>query len=165
MKHYLRLLLNVACAVALVFSFACAKKQIQDEPIEAPADTDLNANEFQEITDPAIKAIFQDIRFDYDQFALKAESQRTLSAIARWLKQNPGRRVLVEGHCDARGTAEYNIALGERRANSAKTFLVGQGVADKSIATISYGKERPVCEDASESCYAKNRRDHFLLSK
>jgi peptidoglycan-associated lipoprotein len=164
MKHNLRLLLNVACAVALVFSFACAKKQIKDEMIE-PVDTDLNASEFQEITDPAIKAIFQDIRFDYDQFALKPEAKRTLSAIAGWLKQNPGRRVLVEGHCDARGTAEYNIALGERRANSAKTFLVEQGIADKSIATISYGKERPVCEDTSESCYAKNRRDHFLLSK
>jgi len=165
MKHHLRLLLNVACAVALVFSFACAKKQIKDEMIEAPVDTDLNASEFQEITDPAMKAIFQDVRFDYDRFALKPEAKRTLSAIAGWLKQNTGRRVLIEGHCDARGTAEYNIALGERRANSAKTFLVEQGIADQSIATISYGKERPVCEDASESCYAKNRRDHFLLSK
>ena len=165
MKHNLRLLLNVACAVALVFSFACAKKQIKNDQIEAPADTDLNANEFQEITDPALKAIFQDVHFDYDRFALKADAKKTLTGIAGWLKQNPGRRVLVEGHCDARGTAEYNLALGERRANSSKAFLAEQGVADKSIATISYGKERPTCETAAESCYSKNRRDHFLLSK
>jgi peptidoglycan-associated lipoprotein len=164
MKYYLRLLLNVACVVALVFSFACAKKVTKEE-IEAPVDTDLNANEFQEITDPALKAIFQDIRFDYDRFALKAESKKTLTAIAGWLKQNPGKRVLVEGHCDARGTNEYNLALGERRANSAKAFLAEQGVADKNIATISYGEEKPLCEEAAESCYAKNRRDHFLLSK
>ncbi len=164
MKHHLRLLLNIACVVALVFSFACAKKVTKEE-IEAPVDTNLNANEFQEITDPAIKAIFQDIRFDYDKFVLKAESKKTLTAIAGWLKQNTGKRVLIEGHCDARGTAEYNLALGERRANSAKAFLAEQGVADKNIATISYGKERPTCEDTAESCYSKNRRDHFLLSK
>jgi peptidoglycan-associated lipoprotein len=165
MKHYLRLLLNVACVLGLVFCFACAKKQIKDEQIEAPAESDLNANEFQDITDPALKAIFQDLRFDYDRFVLKPEAKKTLTGIAGWLKQNTGRRVLVEGHCDARGTAEYNLALGERRANSAKTFLIEQGVAEKSIATISYGKERPTCEEAAESCYAKNRRDHFLLSK
>ena len=82
MKHNLRLLLNVACAVALVFSFACAKKQIKNDQIEAPADTDLNANEFQEITDPALKAIFQDVHFDYDRFVLKADAKKTLTGIA-----------------------------------------------------------------------------------
>jgi len=164
MKHYQRLLMNVACAVALVFCFACAKK-VKQEAIEIPAENELNANEFQDITDPAIKAIFQDLRFDYDRFVLKPEAKKTLTNIAGWLKQNTGRRVLVEGHCDARGTAEYNLALGERRANSAKTFLIEQGVPEKNIATISYGKERPTCEEAGESCYSKNRRDHFLLSK
>lgn len=165
MKHYLKLLLNAACVVALVFCFACAKKVTQEEVIEAPIDTDLNASEFQEPTDPAVKAIFQDILFDYDSFTLKPASKRTLTAIAGWLNQNSGKRVLIEGHCDARGTNEYNLALGERRANSAKTFLIQQGIADSSIATISYGEEKPLCEAEVESCYSKNRRGHFLLSR
>lgn len=165
MKHYLKLMLNAACVAALVFSFACAKKVTKEEVIEAPIDTDLNAGEYQEITDPSVKAVFQDIYFDYDRFALKPVAKSTLTAIAGWLKDNSGRRVLIEGHCDARGTNEYNLALGERRANSAKAFLNGLGVDDARIATISYGEEKPVCEEATESCYGKNRRDHFLLSR
>ncbi len=165
MKHYVKLLLSAACVMALVFSFACAKKVTPEEVIEGPLDTDLDSAEFQESTDPAVKAIFQDIRFDYDSFTLKPQAKRTLTAIAGWLDENSGKRVLIEGHCDARGTNEYNLALGERRANSAKTFLVQQGIADRRIATISYGEEKPLCEAEIESCYNKNRRGHFLLSR
>jgi peptidoglycan-associated lipoprotein len=85
-----------------------------------------------------------------------------LEASAAYLKANPGLLVLIEGHCDERGTAEYNLALGERRAKAAMNYLVAHGIPADRITQISYGKERPVCTEKKEACWAKNRRDHFL---
>lgn len=96
--------------------------------------------------------------YDYDSAMLSAESQRTLERQAAWLKQYPNMSVTVEGHCDERGTREYNLALGERRAASAKKYLVGLGVAANRISTISYGKERPAVIGSDESAWAQNRR-------
>jgi peptidoglycan-associated lipoprotein len=96
--------------------------------------------------------------FDYDRFEVKAEGQSTLSRQAEWLKTYPNLKLVVEGHCDERGTREYNLALGESRANAAKNFLVDQGIAANRIRTISYGKERPAVPGSDESAWAQNRR-------
>jgi peptidoglycan-associated lipoprotein len=96
--------------------------------------------------------------FATDSFALDAEAQRVLAQQADWLQRNPGTTVTVEGHADERGTREYNLALGARRANAARSFLVGEGVAGNRIDTVSYGKERPEALCSNESCWSQNRR-------
>ena len=103
-----------------------------------------------------------DIFFEFDRYDIHADSARRLQAHAEWLKTRPRDLVLIEGHCDERGTAEYNLALGERRAKAAANNLVANGVEASRITTISYGKERPSCTDKNESCWAKNRNDTFL---
>lgn len=96
--------------------------------------------------------------FELDSSQLSAEAQQTLSRQAAWLKQYPNVNLTIEGHCDERGTREYNIALGERRANAAKKFLIGLGVTSGRISTISYGKERPAVVGSDESAWSQNRR-------
>lgn len=107
----------------------------------------------------------QDAYFDYDKNEVREDARTVLTRDADVLKQvfadNPGFNVLIEGHCDERGSAEYNLGLGDRRANAAKEFLQSLGVAADRLKTISYGKERPQCTDANEACYQKNRRAHF----
>jgi peptidoglycan-associated lipoprotein len=98
------------------------------------------------------------VNFDYDKFELRADAQAVLRGQAAWLNQNPSRTVTVEGHCDERGTREYNLGLGERRANSVKQYLGSLGVAASRVKVISYGKERPTCVASDEACFAKNRR-------
>jgi len=104
----------------------------------------------------------QRIHFDFDKYNIKSEWQPAIKANAAWLQGHPSTHVLVEGHCDERGSAEYNIALGDRRARSAKSYLVNLGIDPSRISTISYGKERPVCTEHNESCWWKNRRDEFV---
>lgn len=98
------------------------------------------------------------VNFDYDKYDLRADAQAVLRGQAAWLNQNPNRTLTVEGHCDERGTREYNLGLGERRANAVKQYLQSQGVNAARLRTISYGKERPTCVASDESCYSKNRR-------
>ncbi|RKX65746.1 MAG: peptidoglycan-associated lipoprotein Pal, partial [Thermodesulfobacteriota bacterium] len=91
------------------------------------------------------------------------DAAEILKKKAQWLKEHPEVHLLIEGHCDERGTEEYNLALGERRANSAKEFLVNLGIDPKRISVISYGEERPVDPRSCEEAWAKNRRDHFVI--
>ena len=109
----------------------------------------------------AENANLKDIFFDFDKYNIRPNDAKILDANAAWLKTNDN-LVLIEGHCDERGTAEYNLALGERRAKSTMNYLVAQGVQASRITIISYGKERPVCTEHTEECWAKNRRSHFL---
>ncbi|HTY55067.1 MAG TPA: peptidoglycan-associated lipoprotein Pal, partial [Candidatus Binataceae bacterium] len=106
-----------------------------------------------------------DIHFDYDEFTIRQQDGGILRSNAQWLQQHPGTHVQVEGHCDERGSEEYNIALGAKRAQAAKEYLVTLGIADDRISTISYGKELPLCTEHDESCWAQNRRAHFVVSK
>jgi peptidoglycan-associated lipoprotein len=108
-------------------------------------------------------ADLHDVHFDFDKYDIKPEGARLLDANAEWLKANPTHELLIEGHCDERGTNEYNLALGERRAKSAMNYLISQGVQSSRMTIISYGEERPVCIDKSEPCWAQNRRAHFLV--
>ena len=104
----------------------------------------------------------KDVFFDFDRYDIRAGDARILDGNAAWLKTNND-LVLIEGHCDERGTNEYNLALGERRAKATMNYLVGQGVQANRITIISYGKERPTCTEHTEGCWARNRRSHFLV--
>ena len=105
----------------------------------------------------------EDIHFDFDKYYIRPDAEEILKKKAQWLKEHPEVHLLIEGHCDERGTEEYNLALGERRANSAKEFLVSLGIDPKRISIISYGEERPVDPRSCEEAWAKNRRDHFVI--
>jgi peptidoglycan-associated lipoprotein len=103
-----------------------------------------------------------DVFFDFDRYVIRPDAARILDASVAWLKANPSALVLIEGHCDERGTNAYNLVLGERRAKAAQEYLVKRGVAGTRIATISYGEERPACSELTEACWSRNRRAHFL---
>jgi peptidoglycan-associated lipoprotein len=103
----------------------------------------------------------KDVFFDYDRAEIRGDMIATLQADATWLKANPNVRFTIEGHCDERGSEEYNLGLGDRRANAVKEFLVSQGVAANRINTVSYGEERPFCREENERCFEMNRRAHF----
>src|ERR1041384_5756901 len=105
----------------------------------------------------------KDIYFDFDKYDLRSDAREMLKANADWLKKNPSATVQIEGHCDDRGTAEYNLALGAKRAQSAKDYLTNLGIPAEKISTISYGEEIPVCRNENEDCWQKNRHDRFVL--
>ena len=105
-----------------------------------------------------------DIYFDYDESTLSDDTRDKLSRNADLLKGNAQLSVTVEGHADARGTSEYNLALGERRANAVRDYLTSLGIAGTRLRTISYGKERPVCTEEAESCWSQNRRAHMVIT-
>lgn len=104
------------------------------------------------------------IYFDFDKYDLKPEARATIERWAQWLDQNPSVTVTIEGHADERGTREYNLGLGERRATSARNYLLALNVNADRIGTISYGKERPVCATSNEACWSQNRRDHMIVN-
>jgi len=120
-------------------------------PPPPPAPKEVAAN-------PAL----QNIHFDFDKYNIRPGDAKILDASAAYLKANPNQLVLIEGHTDERGTAEYNLALGERRAKSAMNYLVSQGIDAGRFTLVSYGKERPLCTERTEACWARNRRAHFL---
>lgn len=104
------------------------------------------------------------VLFDLDQHSVRADGQGILQKQAAWLKQYPAVRLMVEGHCDERGTREYNLALGDRRAYAVKEFLVSLGVDAARLQTKSYGKERPVCAESDDGCWQQNRRGYSVIS-
>lgn len=170
-------------------AFACAKKAIPTQPGFGPGaggemmggpggaggglgpddakwkELGINSEaEKREFLDKAQTFENEDIYFNFDAFTLSDPAKKILDAKAAFLKRYAKTRVTVEGHCDERGTTEYNLALGERRATSAMQYLVNSGVSQQRIGTISYGKERPIASGHDETSWAKNRRDHFTLN-
>ncbi len=125
----------------------------KEEPVAVPPSTKLDAMVMEE-----------DIHFDFDKYNLTPTAQENLLRKAEWLRQNPDVTVTIEGHADERGTNEYNLALGDRRADSAKGFLVNLGISASRLTTISYGEERPLCNESNEECWSKNRRGNFVLN-
>jgi peptidoglycan-associated lipoprotein len=105
----------------------------------------------------------KDIYFSFDRYDLEVEARSTLKANADWLKANPAARIEIEGHCDDRGTNEYNLALGAKRAQAAKDYLVTLGITTERLSTISYGEEIPTCKDTNETCWRQNRRARFVI--
>ena len=123
-------------------------------PAPGPSITQQTFQEFQN----------QDIYFDFDQYDLRPDARTVLDRKVTFLNQNSSVRSQIEGHCDERGTNEYNLALGERRANAAKQYLTTAGISAGRLSTISYGKERPLDPGHNEAAWAKNRRDHFVIT-
>ena len=112
----------------------------------------------------AVEAGLQDVFFGYDQWMVSQSGMESLDRDATYLKEHPGAVLKIEGHCDERGTSDYNMVLGDKRAKAARAYLIESGVSPKQVAIVSYGKERPFCFDPHESCYQQNRRGHMLLS-
>ena len=129
-------------------------------PASTPAPTAAPASR-PPVQEFAANPNLKDIHFDFDKYDIRPGDAKILDGNASWLKSNDV-LVLIEGHCDERGTNEYNLALGERRAKATMNYLVGQGVQAGRITIISYGEERPVCTEHTEACWARNRRAHFL---
>ena len=121
-------------------------------PVKPPAPA-----EFRAVAD------LKDIHFDFDTYNIRPGDAKILEEDAKWMKSNPRHLILIEGHADERGTNEYNLALGERRAKSAMNSLVSMGIQASRITIISYGEERQTCAEKNEECWQKNRRDHFLV--
>lgn len=152
-------------ALAMVLGFAtfgCTDddKKVAEEPVQPAPAAEAAPAPAPEPT--AFKA--QTVYFGFDEYTLTPEAQQQLQALADHLKSAPNAVVQVEGHCDERGSIEYNLALGERRAQSVKTYLTQVGIDGARLSTISYGEEKPAVEGHTESAWAKNRRAEFTLS-
>lgn len=183
-KNWLALALAMVLAVTLL-TVSCAKQAVEAEPapaptptVTSPTDAERQAAEAAErarleeerlraeaAAAQAAKAAFvnENVHFDFDSSALTPRAQQVLRAKAEYLRANSALQVVIEGHCDERGTAAYNMALGERRADSAKAFLVNLGIAENRLSTISYGEERPIDPRSNEEAWAKNRRAQFVI--
>ena len=147
-------------AVAPPTPAAPAPAPVAPAPVAPPtAVTPAPPKEYK--ANDALKPIY----FAFDKSDIRPDDAKVLDATAAYLKANAGQLVLIEGHCDERGTAEYNLALGERRAKAAMNYLVSNGVEAGRITTISYGKERPVCSEHNEACWSRNRNDTFLTKE
>ncbi len=192
-KRFWAVLMGVLFLSVGVFLVSCSKKEIKSEPLvskpsptaeeeaekakkrvrikeEGPSEQELREKALKEeearrLREAAEKAKFEteDIHFEFDQYILSDEAKKILEKKAQWLKQNPAVKVLIEGHCDERGSAEYNMALGQRRADAAMQYLISLGISANRLATISYGEEKPLDPRSNEEAWAKNRRAHFVL--
>ena len=127
--------------------------------------TEYTAGARPKLGDYATAADLQDIRFDFDRYDVGSEERATLDRHAAWLEAHPAAVLLIEGHCDERGTTEYNLSLGERRAKATANYLSSRGVRTDRMTVISYGEERPLCKERAEGCWSQNRRAHFLLKQ
>jgi peptidoglycan-associated lipoprotein len=190
-KHWTITALALAVLV-IFFTAACSKTKISSEPVTMPtaeeeaarraqeearqrelerqkalAEENLQEDSLTSERAPDDKTQFEneDIYFDFDSIQLTPQAQEILTKKGIWLRDNPTATVTIEGHCDNRGTNEYNLALGEGRAQSAKTFLMDLGVDVSKLRTISYGEERPLDPQQTESAWAKNRRAHFVIEE
>jgi peptidoglycan-associated lipoprotein len=153
---------TVSCAKKTVTKEEPAPEQVPEAPEPAPAPTvEEEAAKMAEIAKSEF--INENIYFDFDRSNLDARAQATLRKKAQFLKTYPDVYTTIEGHCDERGTSEYNLALGERRAESAKSFLIDMGIEAYRISTVSFGEERPTCTEKNEACWSKNRRDEFII--
>jgi peptidoglycan-associated lipoprotein len=177
------LILSLACILVFGFMLSCAKKveeappppppQVKEQPevekVEEPAppkEPELTEEEIfmrKSLEEINREAAIQMIHFDFDKFFIRDDAKPVLEKNAAWLKKWDSTQILIEGHCDERGTEEYNLALGEKRAKSTYDYLVSLGVSPNRIKTISYGKSQPIDAGQNEIAWAKNRRAQFTI--
>lgn len=157
---------RVAGVCALLFVAACASKPATTatSAISSPAPAQVQSSIIPGSDKDFRVNVGDTVHFDYDRYNLRDEEKTILQRQATWLNRYPTVRVTIEGNCDERGTREYNLALGARRANSVKEYLASLGVSAGRLDTISYGKERPVCSESNEACWAQNRRALTAIS-
>lgn len=132
--------------------------------------TQVDAKDMPVSTEAAAMAnensrVLKDIHFNFDKYDIRDDAKPVLKAIADYLIKNTPEKLVIEGNCDERGTNEYNLALGDRRAKATMGYLVAAGIASSRIETISYGEEKPLCKEQTEECWSKNRRSHFITAK
>jgi peptidoglycan-associated lipoprotein len=179
MKRSLCLLVVIIFAVSLVFLTACSRRSVkkdrrggetlEEEAMKPMSEEGISEQELEEARRKVAELRGREgtglatVYFDFNDFSLSEQAKSSLAQNAAWLMNNPGRDVIIEGHCDERGTDEYNIALGERRANSAKRYLISLGVNAAQLSTISFGEERPSVQGYTEDAWAKNRRAEFVV--
>ena len=164
--------LKFACLSAALMLGACTHKQEAVNTAPPPAPPPQQQSAPAPVTSSIIPGSAEDFRvnvgdtvhFALNQYNIEDSDKAVLGRQAAWLSKYPAVRVTVEGHADERGTREYNLALGARRANAVKEFLVSQGVSTGRVETVSYGKERPMCTESSEACWAQNRRGVTVLT-
>ncbi len=173
MRAFVYLLAVAVVGSALALCVGCKKKQTAKptgpvEVIEQGEATELalppEAPPITEFREPENKEVYQDIHFDFDRSDIRPVDRPILQGVAEDLKQHPEVFLLIEGHCDERGTNEYNLALGERRALSTRAFLAGLGVEEHRMITVTYGEEDPIDPGHDETAWAKNRRAHFKVA-
>jgi peptidoglycan-associated lipoprotein len=181
MKRFARTSAPIALAGLLALSMACSKKPpVQTAPVPTPTPTPAPPTPVSvaprpvppvppeiKVTDRTLVEISGYLKpafFDYDRADIRPDAKDALNADGEFLRKWPTLKVTLEGHCDERGTREYNMALGQRRAAAAKEYLVSLGIDASRLATISYGKERPFCTEHNEECWQKNRRAHFVVT-
>jgi peptidoglycan-associated lipoprotein len=183
-----KILVLMMVTVGLIFSGCAQKKVVQPEQEQQQQPAVTPAKETQEkkgmmkpeerITEQQLakietkqevskykeeEGLFEDISFDFDMYDIRPDAKPVLQNVASWLLKNPQAKLSVEGHCDERGTNEYNLALGDRRAKAVRDYLIALGIGSDRIEMISYGEEKPVCSDKTEECWTKNRRAHFVV--
>jgi len=164
--------LKFACVSAALILGACTHKQEAVNTAPPPARPATAAPTPAPVTSQILPGSAEDFRvnvgdtvhFGYNEYNIEDNDKAVLGRQAQWLAKYPSVRVAVEGHCDERGTREYNLALGARRANAVKEYLVSQGVSTARVETVSYGKERPICTESNEACWAQNRRGVTTLT-
>jgi peptidoglycan-associated lipoprotein len=133
------------------------------------ASLDRTGKKTGELTDEQLRAalsdILKDVHFDYDRYEIKDADKAALKTLSDWMLAHKGAKVLIEGHCDDRGSNEYNLGLGDQRAQAARNYLNTLGVSSDQMETVSYGEEKPLCAEHNETCWSSNRRAHFVLTK
>ncbi len=154
---------DVDCETGALLSKEAKEVIVEDAAIteEDIKDIDLSNEEVRR----EIELVFKDILFDYDKYVIRDDARPYFSAIASWLNEHRRTRIIIEGHCDERGTNEYNLALGEKRAKAAMNYLVSLGVSSSRMTFITYGEEKPVCTSHSAGCWQLNRRAHFVVTE
>jgi peptidoglycan-associated lipoprotein len=158
-------------ALSVIFAAGCGKKPTPTTDVaKAPTTqtqtpTEQPKEPAKPAVEPQIEMVLQDVYFDYDKSNLREDARLTLEQDAQLLSKNTGVRVLLEGHCDERGTVEYNLALGDKRAQSVRAYLVQFGIDAGRLSTISYGEERPFAQGSDDSAWSQNRRVHFVTQK
>jgi peptidoglycan-associated lipoprotein len=177
----------LAVIFSLMMAVGCAKKAVKEEPLvtgkaeeqawgkpigeeeragidEKSLEASLERKKYPGIEGEFLESsLLKDIHFGFDRYDLTPKARDILSQNAELLLKNPGAKIQIEGHCDERGTIEYNLALGERRATSTREYLISLGVSTNRISTISYGEEMPLDSRHNEDAWAKNRRSHFII--
>ncbi len=145
-------------------TYSPAPEPVSEGPDIQPVDSDMASS--SDLSDPSGEGgPLEDVRFDYDSAQLTDAARGLLERHAQWMKSRRSLRIAVEGHCDERGTVEYNLALGDQRARATRDYLVSLGVEGAMLTTVSFGKERPLDTGSTEAAWARNRRAHFAVSR
>lgn len=175
---------KVFIILLLVFAVGCSKKHLAPDHDATPMAGDETTTAKKEVVEDQVytgdaegeitsdtemltegMAVGSDALFDFDKYDIRPDARPVLESIAAWMNKNRKSNVTIEGHCDERGTNEYNLALGEKRAKAARDYLVSLGISSSRMNFITYGEERPFCREKNENCWQLNRRAHFIVAE